>query len=153
MSDFSRRQFVFVAATATAASLLDSPCVLAATPPKPLPVDAGLFSGYSKDGITTRFAQRKFLIIRKDKRLYAVTTTCTHKSSTLAVPKPDAQQIRCPKHDSVFNLDGTVAGGPAKQPLPRHAIKLNEQKHVIVDTSQRFEESDWDDPAAFIKVE
>lgn len=46
----------------------------------------------------------------------AVSAICTHKGSTLGY---DAKNkiFACPSHGSKFNLDGTNAGGPAKNPL------------------------------------
>ncbi|SDL22714.1 Rieske [2Fe-2S] domain-containing protein [Nonomuraea jiangxiensis] len=33
--------------------------------------------------------------------------------------------INCPCHGSMFNLDGTVMGGPATRPLPQVQIKVD----------------------------
>ncbi len=118
------------------------------------PIDIGSLSDYAKDGITAKYAEKgKFLVIRKEKRLYAVSTACTHKGAALSLPKADATELRCPKHDSVFRLDGTVAEGPASAALPRFGIGVNEKGHVIVDPRRQFERKEWGEAGAFIKVE
>ena len=48
---------------------------------------------------------------------------CTHKGC--AVNKIANGTIDCPCHGSKFNLDGTVAHGPATKPLAARAISVN----------------------------
>lgn len=45
---------------------------------------------------------------------------CTHAGCTVA--EVVGGSINCPCHDSRFNLDGTVAKGPAKRPLDAKAV-------------------------------
>lgn len=47
---------------------------------------------------------------------------CTHQGCT--VNKVADGTIACPCHGSKFNLDGSVANGPAKQPLPAKSISV-----------------------------
>ena len=44
-----------------------------------------------------------------------LSAKCTHKGCT--VDKVADGTIDCPCHGSKFNLDGTVANGPAQEPL------------------------------------
>jgi len=55
-------------------------------------------------------------------QIEAFTTTCTHNGCTVAGVRGKA--IECPCHGSRFNLDGTVANGPAEKPLPKVAIRV-----------------------------
>lgn len=55
-------------------------------------------------------------------QIEAFSTTCTHRGCTVAGVRGKA--IECPCHGSRFNLDGTVANGPAEKPLPKVAIKV-----------------------------
>ena len=48
------------------------------------------------------------------------SSTCTHKGC--AVNKVADGTIDCPCHGSKFNLDGTVAKGPATEPLETKAV-------------------------------
>ncbi|MGW7201256.1 Rieske (2Fe-2S) protein [Streptomyces chryseus] len=53
----------------------------------------------------------------------AFSSKCTHQGC--AVKEVANGMINCPCHGSMFDAtDGTVKGGPAKQPLPAAAIKV-----------------------------
>jgi cytochrome b6-f complex iron-sulfur subunit len=47
----------------------------------------------------------------------ALNPTCTHKGCTVAF-QSESGTLVCPCHDAEFNLDGSVAKGPAEEPLP-----------------------------------
>jgi Rieske Fe-S protein len=49
--------------------------------------------------------------------------TCTHKGCT--VSEVAGGTINCPCHGSRFNLDGSVANGPAARPLDAKAISVD----------------------------
>lgn len=53
----------------------------------------------------------------------AFVTTCTHQGCT--VNEIADGTINCPCHGSKYNLDGSVAGGPAPRPLPGRPIKID----------------------------
>ena len=55
---------------------------------------------------------------------------CTHKGCT--VNKVADGTIDCPCHGSKFNLDGTVANGPATKPLENKAISVQGDSIVLV---------------------
>ena len=114
------------------------------------PVDVGSLGDYPSDGAFDKFAKsNRIMLVRKDKRLYATTATCTHRD---CVVKCVQDELRCPCHGSRYDLAGIVKRGPAKSPLPRYAISLNASGRVIVDPTQRFEQKQWDDPRCFIDV-
>ena len=54
---------------------------------------------------------------------------CTHKGCT--VNKVADGTIDCPCHGSKFNLDGTVANGPAAKPLETKAIAVQGDSIVL----------------------
>ena len=54
---------------------------------------------------------------------------CTHKGCT--VDKMADGTIDCPCHGSKFNLDGTVAHGPAQKPLEVQAIAVEGDSIVL----------------------
>lgn len=60
----------------------------------------------------------------------AVSAVCTHSGCTTPW---DADQgvFACPCHGGRFNPDGTVAGGPPRQPLPTFEAKI-EGDQVLV---------------------
>ncbi len=57
------------------------------------------------------------------------SSTCTHKGC--AVNKVADGTIDCPCHGSKFNLDGTVAKGPATEPLEAKAIAVQGDSIVL----------------------
>ena len=144
----NRREFV---AAACAFCVACSGDALAATAKGP--VDVGDVSTFSKEGVYDSLAQSQgFFLISKQGKLYATSSTCTHKSNQVSIDSENHGQLKCVKHGSLFSLDGKVIKPPAKRSLPRYAIKLDEKKHVIVDPTKRFEEANWNDPNSFLKL-
>ena len=58
------------------------------------------------------------------------SSTCTHKGC--AVNKVADGTIDCPCHGSKFNLDGSVAKGPATKPLESKAVSVQGDSIVLV---------------------
>ena len=55
--------------------------------------------------------------------IVAFSTTCTHQGCTVSTVSDGT--INCPCHGSKFRIsDGSVAGGPAKKPLPPVAVNV-----------------------------
>jgi cytochrome b6-f complex iron-sulfur subunit len=52
----------------------------------------------------------------------AVDPTCTHQACTVEWDA-EAQIFACPCHGSKFEMDGSVAEGPAPQPLASYEVK------------------------------
>lgn len=59
------------------------------------------------------------------------SSVCTHAGCT--VSEVVGASINCPCHGSSFNLDGTVAEGPAKRPLEAKQISVQGDSIVIVE--------------------
>ncbi|MFG2078049.1 Rieske Fe-S protein [Nonomuraea maritima] len=69
------------------------------------------------------FADQKVVVVQPAAGQFrAFSATCTHQGCT--VDSVESGMINCPCHGSMFNLDGTVMGGPATKPLPEVQIKV-----------------------------
>jgi Rieske Fe-S protein len=74
--------------------------------------------------VVVKVAGRKILLIRESaESVLAFSAVCTHKKTQLGYD-PAARLIRCPKHESVFELTGRNVGGPAPRPLPKYPTRL-----------------------------
>lgn len=154
MPVMNRRDFLFATGTAVAVMSLPvlQPSAFAAAPTMPdKPVDVGELKSFDKDAVTDTFAKKPnfIFIVRKDNKLYACLSQCTHKYHALTVKK---DEFYCSAHKSEFSFEGTVTHGPAQNSLPRYAISTDANGHVIVDCTKEFSETKWDDPASFITI-
>jgi Rieske Fe-S protein len=57
------------------------------------------------------------------------SATCTHAGCT--VREVAGGTINCPCHGSKFNLDGTVANGPAARPLEAKTVSVQGDSIVL----------------------
>jgi len=151
MSELSRRTFVI------ASSALVLGCAACESHADPVtdakPIDLGDVKDFDKDGVFDKFAKtKKVLIVRDNGKLYAVSSICTHKSCGIKPEAVTGGGLKCPCHGSSFSSLGEVKKGPAKQSLMHLAISVNDQKHVIVDPSKRFDKEHWNDTAAVVHI-
>jgi cytochrome b6-f complex iron-sulfur subunit len=115
-------------------------------------MDAGPVRRFGRDGVWADRAEPAaggFIVVRQGGRLYAVTSTCSHKQFTLAVKDG---QIVCPKHGSRFNNEGVPTKAPARKPLVRFGVSVNGDGRLIVDRSKRFDKGDWDRPGSYVEL-
>lgn len=145
----SRRQFV--AACAACAACPAMRALAEATREQAAPVDLGPLDDFRARGIHDPLGPgRRFFLVNRAGRLFAVSATCTHRKVALVV-KDGA--FRCPRHGSGFTPEGAVTKAPARKPLPRFAIRLDDQGHVVVDPSRPFRRGQWNDAGAFIPLD
>src|SRR5207248_6039560 len=131
----NRREFVAGTAAACAFCFACPENVLAATAKGP--VDAGEGSGFAKERVYDALSQSQgFFLISSKGKLYATSSTCTHKENQVLIDSENAKQLKCEKHGSLFNMEGKVIKPPAKRSLPRYGIKVDAKKHVIVDPTK-----------------
>jgi cytochrome b6-f complex iron-sulfur subunit len=117
------------------------------------PVDVGTPADYSKDGVTARWAaSHGFFVVREGKKLFAVSSTCTHKKCAVEPEAGKATEFACECHGSRFSEAGVVLKGPARTSLPHFGVELDATGHIIVDPARRFEQGQWDDPGAFVVI-
>lgn len=152
MEPINRRQFVAGAAACACAAcpLLDVLAAAAEPVAAAGPIDAGPLEHFTKPGVHDPLGPgRRFFLVNRAGRLYAVSATCTHRSVPLVA---SAGSFKCPRHGSGFDAAGHVTKSPARLPLPRFEIHLNENRHVIVNCSAGLREKDWEDPRAFVTM-
>jgi nitrite reductase/ring-hydroxylating ferredoxin subunit/uncharacterized membrane protein len=64
------------------------------------------------------------LLFRFEGRLHAIAARCNHAGGPLDEGDIDGCEVRCPWHDSVFDLrDGRVIHGPAPRPQPKFGVR------------------------------
>jgi cytochrome b6-f complex iron-sulfur subunit len=150
MSTINRRQFVSGIA-ACACATCPALQALAAAPDGAAPVDVGPVDDFRGPGLhDPRGSGRRFFLVNNRGRLYAVSSTCTHKKVKLVA---SGDKLKCPRHGSGFDADGRVTKSPARKPLPRYAIRLSEEGTVVVDTSKTFGEKSWDEPESYLTLD
>jgi len=72
------------------------------------------------------------LLIRLQGRsFYALSATCTHMNICEVEWSPERQQLVCPCHGGIFDLNGNVVEGPPRIPLARYTVKVEgEEVHL-----------------------
>jgi nitrite reductase/ring-hydroxylating ferredoxin subunit len=148
----NRREFLAFSAAAAAACAACAGCphsALALAKDDQKPIDVGLLSELPGQAVLDKWSAEGFFLVRRDQKLYALSSRCTHKRVRLTLK---GAQLKCSKHGSVFETTGELTKGPAKTPLPRYAISTDARGHVIVDRSRTFGGDDADDAAAYIPL-
>ena len=80
----------------------------------------------TNQGIVARNDLGKILILRRPNgEFVGMLATCTHLGCTVAW-NPQDEQVECPCHGARYNLLGEVLRGPARDPLSRVDIIIDE---------------------------
>lgn len=93
-------------------------------------VNAGAASKYVADGVYSDFCYRGFFIVRKGEKLFAVSSTCTHKKCRLKAERD--RTFYCPCHGSAFDPNGHVTEGPARRDLPVFKTSVDGSGQLMV---------------------
>jgi len=150
MGQLDRRQFVAACVGATCAACPALRALGEAAAAKAEPVDVGPLEQYRAAGIyDPQGSGRRFFLVSRGGRVYAVSATCTHKSVALAV-KDGA--LKCPRHGSAFSSEGKVTKAPARKALPRFGVRLSGDGRLLVDPAMVFPQGEWDDDGSFVAV-
>lgn len=67
----------------------------------------------------------------KDGQSGALSAKCTHAGCAVEWDGRSKIPLRCPCHESQFDLDGKVLSGPAKAPLKRYAVSLSGEEITL----------------------
>lgn len=91
-------------------------------------------TGELREGTMRRFdvAGRRILLANVGGRLYAVDDTCTHEDASLSSGVLKGELVKCPLHNSRFNVrTGEALEEPAEEPLRTYPVR-EEHGRVLV---------------------
>jgi Rieske Fe-S protein len=128
LTEIDRRRFLALL-TAGLALVEDSE----GSPSRDRLIDAGPPSLYTSEGIYDKFRDQGFFLVRKNGKLVALSSYCTHRICKLT-PQVD-HTFACKCHGSKFTEEGKVTEGPAKRDLPVLPISTTKNGHLIINVS------------------
>ena len=72
------------------------------------------------------------LLINVDGDLYAISDTCTHQECSLSEGELEGDMLECSCHGSQFIVrTGAVESGPALEPVPTYAVRIDGDNVLI----------------------
>ena len=76
------------------------------------------------------FTRRRALYVRRDEadRVEAISAVCTHQGCIVA---PSTHGFKCPCHGSTFDALGQRTGGPARAPLARFHVEIQNDSVIV----------------------
>ncbi len=84
--------------------------------------EADLFEGA---GIAVTPQGRDIALFKLEDGVYAIDNLCSHGNARLCDGFVDGHQVECPFHQALFDVrDGSVACGPASEPVRSWPVKL-----------------------------
>ena len=92
-------------------------------------IDVGAQEQFASTGVT-QFRKEGFLLVHQQGRFLALSQQCTHHKCQVTYA-PREQVIICPCHSSLFSLTGAVLKGPARRPLRRYPVTLQDGRVVV----------------------
>jgi Rieske Fe-S protein len=92
--------------------------------------DAGPVSDFDTDSVYDAFRDDGYFVIRRDGKLFALSSVCTHRGCKVR-SQPDASFV-CRCHGSNFSPEGKVLNGPATRDLPRLPVATDAKGHLLV---------------------
>ena len=98
-------------------------------------VDLNKTADLAKPGDAVRLegqlANHVLVVHGEDGRFHAYDNKCTH-FGRLVDPVPGTETVQCCSINcATFDLDGNAIDGPAKRPLPKHPVSVEDRKLVI----------------------
>jgi cytochrome b6-f complex iron-sulfur subunit len=113
----------------------------------------GFPDSYEDGKVVDRYKDQNAWIVKRDGKIYALSTTCTHLGCTPNWLERE-QKFKCPCHGSGFYITGINFEGPAPRPLERWGVFIGDDGQLVVDKSKKFqqERGEWTNPESFIKV-
>jgi Rieske Fe-S protein len=98
-------------------------------------INAGAVGQYAADGLYDKFRDQGFFLVRKGQKLFAISSSCTHRRCKLTAETNHS--ISCTCHGSKFDPNGKVTSGPARRDLPVLPSFTNEAGELCVRVPNR----------------
>ena len=77
------------------------------------------------------FDSRGLIIFRTSSSgVRALSRRCTHANNTVNI-NSSANNLVCPSHNSIFDLNGNAISGPAQGTLTQYNASINSEKNLI----------------------
>ena len=99
------------------------------------PAGAKVYPIPAADGVQID-AGSSVILARSAGKVVAMSLACTHQRTPLRWLE-SGNRFKCPKHESEFEIDGTLIGGRAKRHLDRHAV-VRDGDTLVVDLETLF---------------
>jgi 3-phenylpropionate/trans-cinnamate dioxygenase ferredoxin component len=89
---------------------------------------------------------RLILLARVADRVYAADDDCTHTGGALDEGDLEGHVLTCPIHLARFDVrDGSVLRGPARDPLPTYAVRIEGDQVLVAAPDESLDPSDPSD--------
>jgi Rieske Fe-S protein len=85
------------------------------------------------EGRIAHLKKERIFIIRDSQGLYAMSDICTHLGCRVQNME---NNLKCPCHKSIFDINGKPVEGPAKKVLDHFYISKNRDGELVVNTTQ-----------------
>jgi cytochrome b6-f complex iron-sulfur subunit len=92
-------------------------------------IDIGPQEQFATTGVT-HFWKEGFLLVHQQDTFVALSQQCTHNRCKVNYV-PTERVIICPCHSARFSLSGAVLRGPARRPLQRYPVTLQDGRVVV----------------------
>lgn len=128
--EITRRAFVSLLSMA-AGAVVTLPSLVARAKKLAVPLKKATPLQEVGGSVALKIKGRTILFVRGSKdSVSAVDPTCTHKKCTVQY-KPDDGRFQCPCHNSQYDLNGKVLGGPAPKDLTTYPAKLSGERIIL----------------------
>ena len=74
------------------------------------------------EGVVGHSPLGKVLVVRRGGQLHGLQATCTHLGCTVAWDGSSGH-VKCPCHGALYDIDGRVLKGPARDPLEKVEVR------------------------------
>jgi Rieske Fe-S protein len=130
----NRRKLLRLAGGSTGLALIGAGCGESTGSPPTGPVSGGNVSALA---VGSMLVMSNIVVARDADGVYAMSSVCTHAGCLLSSgSRTIAAGLACPCHGSLFDGDGNVTRGPARDPLQHYQVTIGADGAITVDGGQ-----------------